>query len=199
MNTINIFKKFSLFVLVIVLFLGCGGNFVKSNIMKPASPLNSVNNDKALVTFLMSTTMANPFPTFQFEFNVWDGEKFIGALSRYTYFQYIADPGDHIFLARGGNSSFLKANLQAGKKYYVFVNLRIKPFYQKVSFEPVTRYDQQLITELQWYLNDMKPISLMEEQCNNYQKERIDAVKKEINIFKTSKYDYSTLDLHDGI
>ena len=187
-------KRLLLFILILVPFHGYAGN-----IMIPSSPLNSVNNDKALVTFLMSTTMANPFPTFQFEFDIWDSEKFIGALSRYTYFQYMADPGEHLFVARGGNRSFVKANLQAEKKYYVFVNLSVRPFYQNVYFDPVTRENQQLMAEIPSYLNNLKAMTVLKEESDDYIKERIEAVKNEIKVFKSTKHDFSILDLQDGI
>ncbi len=186
--------KAVVFLLIFAMSYGCA-----SQTMVPASPLKSVENDKALVTFLMSGQTANPFPTFQFEFDIWDSEKFIGALSRYTYFQYLTEPGEHLFIARGGNRSFVKANLQAGRKYYVFVNLSIRPFYQNVYFQPVKKDNTELIDGIPSYLNDLQPVSLDPEQQDDYVRDKIEDVKKEIEAFKANEYDYSTLDQQDGL
>jgi hypothetical protein len=195
MTTMSRFaRKAVLFLFFLSSLYGCA-----SNIMVPASPLNLTGNNKALVTFIMSGQSNNPFPTFQFEFDIWDGEECIGALSRYTYFQYVTDPGEHLFLARGGNRSFMKANLQAGKRYYVFVNLRIKPFYQNVYLEPVKKENEELIDALPSYLNDSQPISMLPEKRNDYVKSRIEDVRNDIKEFRAAEHDYFALDAQDGI
>ncbi|MEJ2154385.1 MAG: hypothetical protein P8X96_03545 [Desulfobacteraceae bacterium] len=186
--------KAVMFLILLAMSYGCA-----SQTMVPAPVLKSVDNDKALVTFMMTGQTANPFPTFQFEFDIWDSEKFIGALSRYTYFQYLTDPGEHLFMARGGNRSFVKANLQAGRKYYVFVNLSIKPFYQNVYFEPVKKENKELIDAIPSYLKDLQPMSMPPKQRDDYIKDRIEDVKNEIEAFGANEYDYSTLDAQDGI
>jgi len=189
-------KGVLLCLLFVVLPCGCG-----SKIMIPASQVGSVNQDKALVTFMMWQRVPNMGPTFKFEFDIWDGEKFIGALTTQKYFQYMADPGEHLFVARGGNWSFVKANLQAGKKYYVFLNIPPRPFRAShgVSLQPVKREDKELMADIRAYLNDMKPISVATGQYNDYVKDRIEEVRNEIKVFKTTVYQFSTLDAQDGI
>jgi hypothetical protein len=195
---IKIMGRFVRGALLIVFLLfslyGCA-----SQIMNPTTPLNDIDNDRALVTFIMSGQSMNPFPTFQFDFDIWDGEKCIGALSRYTYIQYVTDPGEHLFMARGGNRSFVKATLQAGKRYYVFVNLRIKPFYQNVHFDPVKKENKELIDAIPDYLKDSQPISMPPEKSEEYSKSRIEDVRNDIKAFKANEQDYSTLDAEDGI
>lgn len=143
--------------------------------------------------------MVNPFPTFQFWFDIWDGEKFIGALAGKTYFQYEADPGEHLFVAKGGNWSFVKANLQAGKRYYVFATLNIRPFYQNISFDPVKKENKELMADIQSYLVGLYPMSLIKGEYDDYVKDKIGEVKNEIQVFKTNRYEYKTLDPQDGI
>jgi len=186
----------SLLFLMLVSLYGCS-----SQIMMPASPLVSINNDKALVTFLMSQRVPNIGPTFKFEFDIWDGDKFIGALSTQKYFQYVADPGEHLFVARGGNWSFVKATLQPGKKYYVFLNIPPRPFRLShgVSLQPVKKEDKELMAEMPSYLNDLKPVSIATGQYDHYIKERIEEVRNEIKKCKSADCDFSILDAQDGI
>lgn len=163
-----------------------------------SSPI-SVSNDKALVTFVMRHQMPSPFPTFQFWFDIWDGEKFVGALAGKTYFQYEADPGEHLFVATGGNWSFVKASLQAGKRYYIFATTDMRPFFPNVSFDPVKRENKELTADIQSYLNGIYPMSMIREEYDDYVKGRIGEVKNAIKAFKTAGYQYSTLDAQDGI
>lgn len=191
----NFIRKLVLILLILLPLWGCYGN----KIMTSASSPGTFNNDKALVTFIMRYHMVNPFPTFQFWFDIWDGEKFIGALAGKTYFQYEADPGEHLFVAKGGNWSFVKANLQAGKRYYVFATLNIRPFYQNISFDPVKKENKELMADIQSYLVGLYPMSLIKGEYDDYVKDKIGEVKNEIQVFKTNRYEYKTLDPQDGI
>lgn len=195
----NVISKLSVILLTLSMLLGCA-----SKIMIPASPVTSPNNEKALVTFLMSASWQNHVgrrsgpPE---EFDIWDNEKFIGALSINTYFQYAADPGEHLFVARGGNWSFVKADLRSGKRYYVFLNA-YPVFFRRdgVILQPVKVADKALIAEVPWYLDNLKPVSMIKERYDDYIKDRIYEVRNEIIIFFQSPgYAFSSLDAQDGL
>ncbi|MCE5265393.1 MAG: hypothetical protein LLG97_17905 [Deltaproteobacteria bacterium] len=195
----NLINRLSVILLILSMLYGCA-----SKIMIPASPVTSPNNEKALVTFLMSSSWQNHAgrrsgpPE---EFDIWDSEKFIGALSINTYFQYVADPGEHLFVARGGNWSFVKADLRSGKRYYVFLNA-YPMFFRRdgVILQPVTVGDKALIAEVPWYLDNLKPVSVIKERYGDYIKDRIIEVKNEIIIFSQStEYGFSSLEAQDGL
>lgn len=195
----NLIIKVSLILLIMSMLYGC-----VSKIMIPTSPVTSTNNEKALVTFLMSSSWQNHIrrqsnpPE---EFDIWDSEKFIGALSINTYFQYVADPGEHLFVARGGTWSFVKADLRSGKRYYVFLNA-YPMFFRRdgVILQPVKVGDKELMANIPWYLNNLKPMSVIKEKYDDYVKERINEVKYEINTFsKSTEYGFSSLDAQDGL
>lgn len=195
----NLINKLSVILLIIIMLYGCG-----SKIMIPASPITSTDNEKALVTFLMSSSwqkhigrQSNP-PE---EFDIWDSEKFIGALSLNTYFQYAVDPGEHLFVARGGTWSFVKANMRSGKRYFVFLNTHPMPFRRNgVVLQPVKVGDKELMANIPWYLNNLKPRSVSKEKYNDYIKDKINEVKYEIDIFsKSTEYGFALLDAQDGI
>jgi hypothetical protein len=140
----NLVRKLMLILLISIPIWGCYAN----KIMTSDSSPTPVNNDKALVTFIMRTQMPSPLPTFQFWFDVWGGEKFVGALAGETYFHYEADPGEHLFVATGGNWSFVKANLRAGKRYYIFASTDMRPFSPNVLFDPAKRENKELMADI---------------------------------------------------
>jgi hypothetical protein len=177
-----------------------------SQIMIPSFPVDSINNNKALVTFLPSkwvTVSRGPFgPQYNAstEFDLWDGENFIGALSAQTYVQYAADPGEHLFIAKGGNWSFVKANLQSGKRYYVILTTYPLPFRgQIVDLQPVKMGDKKFMADIQSNINDLKPMSVIQEKYNDYIRKKIHEVRNEINVFKSTEYGFSSLDAQDGM
>ncbi len=53
---------------------------------------------------------------------IFDGESFIGEISPNSQFDYLADQGSHLFIVKGEDiESYLKADLEADKTYYVFI------------------------------------------------------------------------------
>jgi len=197
----SIIKRLLVFLLIMVALYGCA-----SQIMTPSFRIDSINNDKALVTFLPSKWVVvgrGPFgPQYNpsVEFDLWDSETFIGALSAKTYFQYAADPGEHLFIARGGNWSFVKANLQSGKRYFVILTTYPLPFRgQIVDLQPVKIGDKKFMADIQSSINDLKPMSVIQEKYDDYTRKKINEVRNEINVFKSTEYGFSSLDAQDGI
>lgn len=74
-------------------------------------------------------------------YQIWDKDNLIGFLPPSNrYVQYKASPGEHVFLARSmrsnaGNWTVLKANVQAGKTYFVRVTQRWNTWKPSVSLE----------------------------------------------------------------
>ena len=202
----SIMKGLSSSLLIMILLNGCA-----SQIMILSNPVDSISNNKALVTFLPSKWVAvshNQFGPFgggrqynaSLELDIWDNENFIGALTAKTYFQYVADPGEHLFIARGGNWSFVKANLQSGKKYYVILTTYPVPFRgQIVNLQPVKSEDRELLTETQSSINSLKPMSIIQEKYDDYVRNKVNKVRQEINVFKSTEYEFSSLGAQDGI
>jgi hypothetical protein len=91
--------------------------------------------------------------------NVFDGEKMIGNSVAKSQFDYVANPGRHLFIASVKNQDCLEADLEAGKVYYVFTNIYPAPFSSfwggmHVAFEPVTR-GSKYWDEVQKYENEL--------------------------------------------
>jgi hypothetical protein len=75
--------------------------------------------DKALVTFVrQSVWMGDGIPV-----HLWDGEHYIGVLGPSEIVQYVAAPGEHLFLGNAENWTYASGRLEAGRRYYVKANV----------------------------------------------------------------------------
>jgi len=101
--------------LVAAVLTGCGAS---SQFMKPArSVAKAPPADKALVHFLRPSNYAKANLI-----SLFDGEKaFLGDALPKTYWVKAVEPGEHWFLAHAENVSAVKAELEAGKSYYLVV------------------------------------------------------------------------------
>jgi hypothetical protein len=87
--------------------------------MVPKNTTRAAPTDQALVTFVrQSIYMGDGIPV-----DLWDGEHYIGVLKPGTAVQYLASPGEHLFLAHAENWSYANGSLVAGKRYYVKANI----------------------------------------------------------------------------
>lgn len=55
------------------------------------------------------------------KFSIYDGETFLGKLGDNKYYAYECDPGFHVFIARSENTSYMEAELEAGRTYVIDV------------------------------------------------------------------------------
>jgi len=124
--------KFLLLVAVLLL-PACAG---KSNYMMPATDQYSqgVPSDKAVVYFMRPSGMG-----FAINFQIWDGDHFIGLSQAKSYFAYECSPGKHLFMGFAENKVAVQADLAAGKEYYIGTNVRMGAWKARMGFTPVTR------------------------------------------------------------
>lgn len=147
------FTRLRLFCLIgITLFIAsCAGS---SGYMRPSDTMLSPTNEKALVRIMRPSGFG-----FAINFNIWDGEKVIGNSVAKSQFDYLADPGKHIFVAVAENKTFLEAELEAGKTYYILTQVRMGVWKARVGFVAVTKgsefWDKVLTYEDE--LNKLQP------------------------------------------
>lgn len=139
--------RYLLLLGVVTFFMSsCAG---KSGYMKPADSLLSPPEDKAVVRFMRPSGMGPII-----NFNIWDGEKVIGNAVAKSQFDYLADPGKHLFVAVAEHLAFLDAELEAGKTYYVFTRIYGGNWKARVAFLPVTR-DSEFWDRMNLYENKL--------------------------------------------
>jgi hypothetical protein len=108
-------RPFSAFVCVVIASLsGCA-----SVPMQPAKFQATPDDSYALVTFVRESVFMGD----GIHLYLWDGETFVGTLSHGTLVQYHAAPGPHVFMASSENWSYVKADLVAGKRYFIKANM----------------------------------------------------------------------------
>jgi hypothetical protein len=87
-------------------------------------------------------------------------------------------PGEHVFLARAENWSYVRADLEAGKKYYILTNVGMGVWKARVYLIPVTKkqdkYTQANINE---WKAQFTPISLDPNQLEAYRSRRVAQIK----------------------
>ena len=115
----------------VVFIASCAGSSVY---MRSSEKLLNPTNDKALVRFMRPSGYGTAI-----NFNILDGEKVIGNSVAESQFDYLADPGKHLFIVASGNKVFLEADLEAGKTYYVITRVHTGAWYARVTLDPVNR------------------------------------------------------------
>jgi len=140
---------------VFLIVLGCAG---KSVYMVPAAPVAGPAPDKALVYFMRPSGMG-----FAINFQIWDSDHFVGLNQAKSYFVYECDPGTHLFIGIAENKVALKADLDAGKSYYVGTNVRTGWGKARMQFTPVTR-SSELWGKVEEYKKSLNCVAAKEEE-----------------------------------
>lgn len=113
--------------LFILLCLGGCSSLAK---MKTTQVIKNVDNKSSMV----SIVRPHIFLGDGIDFEVWDGNKFIGTLKAGSMIQYVTTPGEHDFMidpTQGGDWAHINLDLKAGETYYIkpntipFVGLRL--------------------------------------------------------------------------
>jgi hypothetical protein len=133
---------------VIVSFMGllflssCAGS---SEYMKPAVSQIAPTQDKALVRFMRPSGLGAAI-----SFNVFDGSRILGNSVAKSQFDYLTEPGHHVFMATAENKAFMEADLTPGKVYYVLLRVYPGAWRARVAFVPVTRGSEYWDTVFQY-------------------------------------------------
>lgn len=120
-----------------ILMSGCATT-PKPNMANSVVTTNSVvaPPDKALVYFVRPNMLG-----FLINAAVYDGDRFVGILPYGQKFPYVADAGEHMFMVISEAADFMKADLVAGKTYYVQVTPRMGAWKARFSLAPIMRAD----------------------------------------------------------
>lgn len=167
----------TLALVVLLLFLGgCAGS---SRYMHPA-PMNvQPSVDKATVYFLRPSGFG-----FAINFQIWDGDKFIGLSQAKSYFAYQCEPGKHLFMAFSENKVAVEADLAAGKSYYIGTNVRTGMWKARVGFTPVTR-GSALWDTVEAYKQSLHFLALNEADAASWEASKRAKAREFVDYFTT--------------
>jgi len=111
------FMNMRLFLVSIVfLTSGC------SSVMQKTTIVDQVDSNTAMVSFVRPSIFVGD----GLDYDLWDGNKFVGVLGAGTIVQYKTTPGAHVFMSQGRYWAYVKADLAGGKQY--FIKLSVLPF-----------------------------------------------------------------------
>jgi hypothetical protein len=175
----------------LMLVTGCA-----STMMTTTNRIATPPEGKALVTFFRPSMFGGAI-----QFGIWDGDQVVGVLSANSYIQYAAQPGEHLFLARAENWSYLKAHLEAGKEYYVIGRVFPGVWKARVALDPIKKADLAKPGEkekVEGWLKDLSPTAPMESKVEEYSSPRLDHVRQGMEEFKKGEVTYEIVDVEDG-
>lgn len=129
--------------LVSILMIGCAAPNMKFSV--PSSATIDQPTDKAVVYFIRPNSLG-----YKINAAVYDDETFIGFVPYNQKLPYFAEPGEHLFMVVSEAADFLKAELVAGKIYYVQVVPRMGAWRARFSLAPVTKEDLQTTQVQKW-------------------------------------------------
>ena len=138
--------KLLVLILVSILMIGCAAPNMKFSV--PSTATIDQPGDKALVYFLRPSNLG-----YKINAAVYDDEKFVGFVPYNQKLPYFADPGEHMFMVVSEAADFLKADLAAGKTYYIQVVPRMGAWRARFSLAPVTKTDLQSARVQKWITN----------------------------------------------
>jgi len=175
-------------LLALLLFSGCA-----SSVMMASQPLVLDQPDKAMVTFMRPSYFGGAI-----QFGLWDSDQFIGVLSAGNQIQYLTEPGEHLFLARAENWSYVKADLAAGKQYFILGNIFPGIWKARVALAPVIIPGNHTEAELAAWQQKLKPTQVIPEKFDAYKAPRVDQVRTAVAEFRAGKVKYGELSKEDG-
>jgi hypothetical protein len=149
--------------------------------MVPATPPQGVTPGKALIYFMRPSGMG-----FAINFQIWDGDYFVGLSQAKSYFAYECDAGKHLFMGIAENKLALDADLEAGKAYYVGTNVRMGAFRARLDFTPVTR-GSEWWDKVDGFKKELNFIAVKEEERAKWEAEKKAEAQKYIAFFMTEE------------
>jgi len=177
------------FVLVLILLVsGCG-----SSMMIKAKPMAVPENNDVVVTFIRPSVFGGAI-----KFGLWDSENFIGILTAKSYVQYKTHPGEHLFIARAENWSYVKANLEPGKQYFILGKVFPGVWKARVALDPVNKNDNISQKQIDNWLNGLTSTAVIPEKADSYAKPRLSHMKAAIEKFKAGDVKYIELKAEDN-
>jgi len=149
--------------------------------MQDSAPIQGLSPDKALVYFMRPSGFG-----FGINFQIWDGNTFIGLSQAKSYFGYECNPGTHLFIGMAENKTGIEAELEAGKTYYVLTQVRMGGWRARMAFIPVTR-GSEFWNVVETYKIKLKSIEPKEEMLIEWEEKKKAKVEEIIAFLYTAE------------
>ncbi len=182
-----------LYLFCISIFIAsCAGS---SAYMKPTETMLSPTKEKALVRFMRPSGFG-----YAINFNVWDGERVIGNSVAKSQFDYLANPGKHLFVAVAENKVFLEADLEAGKAYYIITRVYTGVWKARVAFLAINKGSEfwNKVEQYEKELNKLEPDTEALKTWEDANKSKIKEVLSEYETKWKAAEQWPKLNREDG-
>jgi len=164
-------------------------------LMKETDIAVTPDSENALITFIRPQSYKE-----ERAFGIWNENKFLGNLKGKTYFQIKIPAGNYTFLGKSEHFSILKAEVEAGKNYFVQVAASGGMMLPHIRLLPVTNDIKQ--SDIQVWLDDSKHVIIDETVISAQINERLDLALPYIKIIihdaNDGKYESRVLGKRDG-
>jgi hypothetical protein len=161
--------------------------------MIKTKPMSIPDNNDVLVTFIRPTVFGGAI-----NFGLWDSDNFIGILTAKSYVQYKTHPGEHLFIARAENWSYVKANLAPGKQYFILGKVYPGVWKARVGLDPVNKNDNISQAQIENWLTGLRPTTVIPSKIDAYTNPRIPHIKAAIEKFRAGEVKYQELKATDN-
>ncbi|MBU0729363.1 MAG: hypothetical protein KKE17_11695 [Proteobacteria bacterium] len=188
MNHKNMLLELILFGLIMVMLSGCS-----ISMMMRTDTILEPDSAHAIVTFVRPSAFGGAI-----KLSLWDREKFIGILAARAQVQYLTEPGEHLFIAQDENWSYVKANLEAGKHYFIIGKVLPGVGKALVELDPVNKEDDYQKKTQQW-LTDLNSTTVIPEKVTGFADLQMRHINKAIADYDTGDVKFSILESGDHI
>jgi hypothetical protein len=117
--------------------------FILTSIPSIAQEIPDAPTDKAVVYFARTSSLG-----FAINFVYFDSLQAIGRFNGPKYMRYECEPGKHLFWARSENKDFVEADLEAGKIYFIEVEVKMGAIKAGVELSPVDPKDTKTMDKI---------------------------------------------------
>ncbi len=169
--------------------------FLNLYLMKETTDKTNPDTENANITFIRPQSYAKDMA-----FGIWNESKFLGNLKGETYFQIKVPAGKHNFFGKSEHFSVLKADVEAGKNYYIQVAANMGWSQAHVKLLPIKSDKEQ--NEIQKWLTNSKKVTIDETAIDPQVKKRLNLalphIKTALNNVDKGKAEARYLRKSDG-
>lgn len=166
--------------LLLTALTACGG----TRFMGPATAVEAPPAGKALVNFHRPSNYGGGA-----DFPIYDRTRLVGNLEGKSMFQYIAEPGEHLFIGRADKVSVVKAQLAADKVYDIAVDVGMGMMQANVHLAALGKGDERRAKLADWQAKE-RVIGLSDQaEADRFAERKRKDIEKIIADFEGPKKD----------
>ena len=100
-------------------------------------------------------------------------------------------------MARAENWSYVKADLKAGKQYFIIARTVMGVLKARVAYDPILKEDEKHRNKIDKWLEKLAPTTMMPDKRKEYVGPRIAQIKKAIDAFEKGEVKFEILEEDD--